>query len=97
MRRLPVAAERRGIVEQLGGEHCFGVIAARIGTLPISHIPDQDCCQLFTPKHPSTRVRLDVVEQAEAALPIAAMVDAAVAGVAVEDFQFPVLADPVLS
>ncbi len=31
--------------------------AARIGTLPISNIPDQDCCQLFTPKHPSTRVR----------------------------------------
>ena len=29
--------------------------AARIGTLPISIIPDQDCCQLFTPKHPSTR------------------------------------------
>ena len=31
--------------------------AERIETLAISNIPDQDCCQLFTPKHPSTRVR----------------------------------------
>ena len=29
--------------------------AERIGTLPISNIPDQDCCQLFTPRHPATR------------------------------------------
>ena len=69
--------------------------AERIETLAISNIPDQDCCQLFTPKHPSTRVRLDDIERAEEALPIADMVDAAVAGVAVEDYQFPVLADRV--
>jgi thiamine biosynthesis protein ThiI len=69
--------------------------AGRIETLAISNIPDQDCCQLFTPKHPSTRVRLDEIERAEEALPIADMVDAAVAGVAVEDFQFPALADRV--
>ena len=30
--------------------------AERLGTYPISIIPDQDCCQLFTPKHPATRV-----------------------------------------
>src|SRR5207247_3250140 len=35
--------------------------AARLGTLPISNIPDQDCCQLFTPRHPSTRARRDEV------------------------------------
>jgi thiamine biosynthesis protein ThiI len=63
--------------------------AARIGTLPISNIPDQDCCQLFTPKHPSTRVRAADVERAEQALPIADMVDRAVAAAAVEDFSFP--------
>ena len=27
----------------------------RIGTFPISIIPDQDCCTLFTPRHPATR------------------------------------------
>ena len=32
--------------------------AARIGTYPISIIPDQDCCTLFTPRHPATRARL---------------------------------------
>ena len=65
--------------------------AARIGTYPISIIPDQDCCTLFTPRHPVTRARLADVEQAEAALPIDDMVTAAVAGCAVEDFRFPVL------
>jgi len=65
--------------------------AARIGTYPISIIPDQDCCTLFTPRHPVTRVRLADIDQAEAALPIDDMVAAAVAGCAVEEFRFPVL------
>ncbi len=65
--------------------------AERIGTYPISIIPDQDCCQLFTPRHPSTRVGLPQIEEAEKALAIDEMVDAAVAGVVVEDFEFPVL------
>jgi tRNA uracil 4-sulfurtransferase len=63
--------------------------AARIGTLPISNIPDQDCCTLFTPRHPATRSRLKDVQAAELGLPIPAMVDAAVAGIEVEDFRFP--------
>ena len=31
--------------------------AQRLGTYPISIIPDQDCCTLFTPKHPATKAR----------------------------------------
>jgi tRNA uracil 4-sulfurtransferase len=65
--------------------------AERIGTLPISNIPDQDCCQLFTPRHPATRARPQDIETAEAVLPISSMVDAAVAAASVEDFRFPVL------
>jgi thiamine biosynthesis protein ThiI len=65
--------------------------AERIGTYPISIIPDQDCCTLFTPRHPATRARLDAVEQAEQALPIDAMVTAALTAVAVEEFRFPML------
>src|SRR5476649_1527578 len=65
--------------------------AVRIGTYSISIIPDQDCCTLFTPKHPATRARLAVVEQAELALPIEEMVAAALAATAVEDFRFPML------
>lgn len=65
--------------------------AQRIGTFPISIIPDQDCCQLFTPKHPATRVRRDRIETAEQALPIDQMVATAVATASVEEFRFPVL------
>ena len=65
--------------------------AERIGTYPISIIPDQDCCQLFTPKHPATRAGRDEVERAERALPIDEMVAAAVAVSVLEDFRFPML------
>ena len=61
--------------------------AVRLGTFPISIIPDQDCCQLFTPRHPSTRVRRDEVERAEEALPVSEMVDAAVAAALMEEFR----------
>jgi len=61
--------------------------AARIGTLPISNIPDQDCCQLFTPRHPATRARFDQVEAAERLLPIDAMIAAAVDATTTEEFR----------
>ena len=63
--------------------------AERIGTFPISIIPDQDCCTLFTPKHPVTRVRLPDVHAAEQALPLGAMVDSAVAATVSEPFRYP--------
>ncbi len=44
--------------------------AQRLGTYPISIIEDQDCCQLFTPKHPATKARRADIEAAERALPI---------------------------
>jgi thiamine biosynthesis protein ThiI len=65
--------------------------AQRLGTYPISIIPDQDCCQLFTPRHPATRASLADVRVAEAALPIGDMVVTAVAAAAVEEFRYPVL------
>jgi thiamine biosynthesis protein ThiI len=63
--------------------------AQRLGTYPVSIIPDQDCCQLFTPRHPATRAKLDQVEAAERALPIEDMVNAAVAKSVVEELRFP--------
>jgi thiamine biosynthesis protein ThiI len=68
--------------------------ADRLGTLPISNIPDQDCCQLFTPRHPATRARRDQVLQAEASLDIPAMVAAAAAATTMEEFRFPVVKLP---
>jgi len=65
--------------------------AQRLGTYPISIIPDQDCCTLFTPRHPATKARKRDVEAAEGALPVAAIVDQAAAAAVVEHLQFPVI------
>ena len=63
--------------------------AIGIGSYPISIIPDQDCCTLFTPRNPMTRGRLAQIEAAEAALPIEALVERAVAEAVVEEFHYP--------
>jgi thiamine biosynthesis protein ThiI len=65
--------------------------AQRLGSYPISIIEDQDCCQLFTPKHPATRARRTDIDAAERMLPIADIVGQAVESAVVEDFNFPVI------
>ena len=63
--------------------------AIALGTFPISIIPDQDCCTLFTPRHPATRARMGDVNQAESALDVDALVEQAVREAAMEEFEFP--------
>jgi thiamine biosynthesis protein ThiI len=63
--------------------------AQRLGTYPISIIPDQDCCTLFTPRHPATRARPSEIEAAEATLPIDEIVGEAVTGAVLERYRFP--------
>jgi tRNA uracil 4-sulfurtransferase len=63
--------------------------AIRLGTYPISIIPDQDCCTLFTPRHPATKAKPREVERAEADLPIDDIVAHAVAAAEIEHFRFP--------
>ena len=65
--------------------------AERLGTYPISIIPDQDCCTLFTPRHPATKARRADVESAEKDLPIDTIVRDAVAAAGVEHFRYPVV------
>ena len=65
--------------------------AIKIGSYPISIIPDQDCCTLFTPRNPMTRARLAPIEAAEAALPVEELVERAVREAVVEDFEYPVV------
>ena len=43
--------------------------AQKIGTYPISILPDEECCTLFAPKHPVTRAELSVVLDTESRLP----------------------------
>ena len=74
-----VGMDKEEIVEQAG----------RLGSYEISIVPDQDCCQLFTPKHPATRATRAAVEEAESRLPIEEMVNRAVEQAEVESFQFP--------
>jgi thiamine biosynthesis protein ThiI len=66
------------------------VEAQRLATYPVSIIPDQDCCTLFTPRHPATKARLSDVERAEASLPIDEIVARAISETATEEYGFPV-------
>ncbi len=68
--------------------------AERLGTYETSIIPDDDCCTLFTPRHPATRASRRAVDEAEAPLDIPALVSRALAETEVEDVRFPVLNFP---
>jgi tRNA uracil 4-sulfurtransferase len=63
--------------------------ARRIGTFEISSIPDQDCCQLFVPKHPATKARLAEVQEDESTLDIENLIRLGTTQAAVEEFYFP--------
>ncbi len=63
--------------------------ARRIGTFDISSLPDQDCCQLFVPKHPATKARLNEVTHAETQFDVDAMVRLGTEQAVVESYTFP--------
>ena len=55
-------------------------IAREIGTFDTSILPYEDCCTVFTPRHPATRPNLEDVRAAEAKLDVDALVAKAMAG-----------------
>ena len=63
--------------------------ARKLGTYSVSIIPDEDCCTLFTPKHPATKARRVDLEHAEADLPMKEMIETAVTSAERHDFSFP--------
>jgi tRNA uracil 4-sulfurtransferase len=63
--------------------------ARRIGTFDISSQPDQDCCQLFVPKHPATKSRVVDVEKVEARLDLKGLVEMGLEQAKTESFIFP--------
>ena len=63
--------------------------ARRLGTFEISIEPDADCCTLFVPKHPATRMSEHEVSAVESRLDIARLVAAGCDGASVEAFEFP--------
>ena len=56
------------------------VISRKIDTFETSILPYEDCCTVFTPKHPKTKPRLYDLEAAERNLDVDALVDEAIAG-----------------
>lgn len=52
-------------------------ISRKIDTFETSILPYEDCCTVFTPKHPRTRPQLRVVEEAENVLDVDALVEEA--------------------
>ena len=59
-------------------------ISREIDTFNISIEPFEDCCTVFTPKHPRTNPKLDAVKKAESALDFDALVKEAVQGAETE-------------
>ena len=55
--------------------------ARQIGTFETSILPYEDCCTVFTPRHPRTRPKLHEVERAESKLDIDALVAEALEGI----------------
>ena len=54
-------------------------MARQIGTYDTSILPYEDCCTVFTPRHPCTRPKVEDVREAEAALDVDALVAEALA------------------
>ena len=56
-------------------------IANHIGTFETSILPYEDCCTVFTPRHPKTKPKLQEVEAVEQALDVEALVEEAYNGI----------------
>ena len=63
-------------------------ISRRIGTFDISIEPYEDCCTIFTPKHPRTKPILHFVEQAEREADLDELIEEAVANTTLKTIDF---------
>lgn len=59
-------------------------ISRKIGTFETSILPYEDCCTVFTPKHPKTKPVISLLEKAETALDVDLLIDQAIEGVVME-------------
>jgi len=63
--------------------------AMAIDTFETSIQPDQDCCQLFVPKHPAVKATLRGVREAEGGLDVDQLVCLGVDNAEIERFHYP--------
>lgn len=62
-------------------------IARKIDTFETSTLPYEDCCTVFTPKHPKTRPVLEDIIRAENAFDFAPLIEKAINGTTVKIFR----------
>jgi len=62
-------------------------IARKIGTFDTSILPYEDCCTVFTPRHPRTKPKLEDVLEAESVLDVQILVDEAMQNREVVKFE----------
>lgn len=82
--RMPILRPLVGMDKQEIIDH-----ARRIGTFEISSIPDQDCCQLFVPKHPATKARFNEVAEDETKFDVQELLRCGLENAVEEEFIFP--------
>ena len=88
--RLPVLRPLVGMdKEEITAE------ATRLGSYLISIVPDEDCCTLFTPRHPVTRAHPRVIEVVESTLPMADMARDALERTVLERYSYPPGVGPI--
>ncbi len=63
--------------------------ARALGTYEISIEPDADCCTLFVPKHPDTRMTREEVARVESRLDLERLIAAGIDAASEETFDFP--------
>lgn len=63
-------------------------VSRKIDTFDISIEPYEDCCTVFTPKHPKTKPQISIIETAEQALDIDGLIDRALENVTINNICF---------
>ena len=63
-------------------------ISRQIDTFDISIEPYEDCCTVFTPKHPKTKPQISVLEQAEQNLDVEALIERALENIKIQNICF---------
>ena len=56
-------------------------IAEKIGTMETSSLPYEDCCTVFTPRHPATHPKMDKILEGESRLDMEALIQEAIDGI----------------
>ena len=63
-------------------------VSRKIDTFDISIEPYEDCCTVFTPKHPKTKPQISVLENAEKALDVEDLINRAIENTTIKNICF---------